>query len=250
MDTLLQNRTAIVTGAAKGIGAGIATALAAAGARVVVNYRSDATGADHVVKQITAAGGTALAVAADVRRRDDVAALFTAAREAFGPVDILVNNAAVYAFGPLTAITEDDYREQIDTNLWGTLLTMQALAAQDDLGEASIINLSTAGTASHPLYSALYVATKSAVNSATLIAAKELAPRGIRVNAIAPSVSDTDGTRAMGFIGSPMADAAIADIPLGRLGTPDDYGPVAVFLASPAARWVTGDILFASGGQR
>jgi 3-oxoacyl-[acyl-carrier protein] reductase len=250
MDNVLQDRTAVVTGAAKGIGAGIAAALAAAGASVVVNYRTDTAAADRVVKEITEAGGRALAVRADVGRRDEVAALFTAAREAFGPVDVLVNNAATYTFAPLAGITEEDYRRQIDTNLWGTLLTMQALTAQDDLGPASIINLSTAGTSSHPPYSALYVATKSAVNSVTLVAAKELAPRGIRVNAIAPSVSDTDGTRAMGFIGSPLADAAIADIPLGRLGTPDDYGPVAVFLASPAARWVTGDILFVSGGQR
>jgi 3-oxoacyl-[acyl-carrier protein] reductase len=128
---------------------------------------------------------------------------------------------------------------------------MQAFAAQEDLGpSASIVNVSTAGTSSHPTYSAVYVGTKSALNSITRIVAKELAPRGIRVNAVAPSASDTDGTRAAGFIGSPAAQAAIADIPLGRLGTPEDYGPVVTFLASDAARWITGEVLFASGGQR
>jgi 3-oxoacyl-[acyl-carrier protein] reductase len=128
---------------------------------------------------------------------------------------------------------------------------MQAFAAQEDLGpSASIVNVSTAGTSTHPAYSTVYVATKSALNSATRIVAKELAPRGIRVNAVAPSASDTDGTRAMGFVGSPAAEAAIAEIPLGRLGTPEDYGPVVTFLASDAARWITGEVVFASGGQQ
>ena len=247
----LQNRTAIVTGAAKGIGAHLASALAATGASVVVNYRSDASGAERVVQEIVGAGGRALAVQADVSRRADVEALFAAARDAFGPVDVLVNNAAVVVFGPLSGVTDDDVRLQVDTNFLGPVLTMQAFAAQPDLGpSASIVNVSTAGTSTHPAYSAVYVATKSALNSATRIVAKELAPRGIRVNAVAPSVSDTDGTRAMGFIGSPAAEAAVAEIPLGRLGTPEDYGPVVTFLASDDARWITGEVLFASGGQQ
>lgn len=128
---------------------------------------------------------------------------------------------------------------------------MQAFAAQDDLGaSASIVNVSTAGTSSRPPFTSVYVGTKSALNAITGIVAKELAPRRIRVNAVAPSASDTDRTRAMGFVGSPAADAAVAEIPLGRLGTPEDYGPVVTFLASAAARWITGEVLFASGGQR
>ncbi|WP_106215330.1 SDR family NAD(P)-dependent oxidoreductase [Kineococcus rhizosphaerae] len=247
----LQNRTALVTGAAKGIGAHLASALAAAGASVVVNYRTDAAGAGRVVQDITAAGGTAIAVRGDVGRREDVQALFTAARDAFGPVDVLVNNAGVATFAPLAAVTEDDVHHHVATNFLGPLLTMQAFAAQDDLGPgASIVNVSTAGTSTHPAFSAVYVGTKSALNSATRIVARELAPRGIRVNAVAPSASDTDGTRAMGFPGSPAADAAIAEIPLGRLGAPGDYGPVVTFLASEAAGWITGEVLFASGGQR
>lgn len=247
----LQNRTALVTGAAKGIGANIAAALAAAGAAVVVNYRADAVGAARVVEEITAAGGKAIAVRGDVGRRSDVDALFAAAREAFGPVDVLVNNAGVATFAPLSAVTEDDVHRQVETNFLGPLLTMQAFAAQDDLGpSASVVNVSTAGTSTHPAFSAVYVGTKSALNSATRVVARELAPRGIRVNAVAPSASDTDGTRATGFPGSPAADAAVAEIPLGRLGTPADYGPVVTFLASDAARWITGEVLFASGGQR
>ncbi|RZS77915.1 3-oxoacyl-[acyl-carrier protein] reductase [Motilibacter rhizosphaerae] len=247
----LKNRTALVTGASKGIGAHLASALAAAGAAVVVNYRTDAAGAQRVVDDIVAAGGQALAVQGDVGQRADVEAMFTAARNAFGPVDILVNNAAVVAFAPLSALTEEDFHRQVDTNVLGPLLTMQAFAAQDDLGRsASIVNISTAGTSTHPPFSSVYVATKSALNSATRVAARELAPRGVRVNAVAPSASDTDGTRAMGFPGSPAAEAAVAEIPLGRLGVPEDYGQVVAFLASDAARWITGEVLFVSGGQR
>ncbi|MGA5299709.1 SDR family NAD(P)-dependent oxidoreductase [Nucisporomicrobium flavum] len=246
----LQNRTAVVTGAAKGIGAGIAAHLATAGANVVVNYRSDEAAAARVVASITALGGQAIAVRADVSQAADVAELFRAARHAFGPVDILVNNAGVYSFAPLTAVSAGDFEQQVGTNVLGTLLTMQAFAGQDDLGPASIVNVSTAGTMSHPPYAGLYVATKSAVNALTVVAAKELAARGIRVNAIAAGVSDTDGTRAMGFIGSAQAQQAVAEIPLGRLGAPDDYGPVVTFLSSDAARWITGDIVLVSGGQR
>ena len=248
--TTLSGRTALVTGASKGIGARIAIELAAAGASVIVNYRTDQAGAERVVKQITEAGGRALPVGADVARSGDVASLFTTARQAFGPVDVLVNNAGVVEFLPLGAYTEEQYRRTTDTNFWGPMLTMQALVGQSDVGAASIINVSTAGTTTLPAYASLYVATKAALNAATVIAAKELGPRGIRVNAIAPGVSDTEGTRAMGFVGSPLAEQAVTEIPLGRLGRPDDYGPVVVFLASEAARWITGAIVHVSGGQR
>ncbi|MET0424764.1 MAG: SDR family oxidoreductase [Actinoplanes sp.] len=246
----LNTRTAIVTGASKGLGAGIAASLAEAGAAVVVNYRGDEAAADRVVQEITAKGGRAVAVQADVANEDDVSRLFATARATYGPVDVLVNNAAVVAFGPLSAITADEFRRQIDTNLYGTILTTQALAAQDDLGAASIINVSTAGTLSHPAYAGLYVATKAAVNAFTLVAAKELGPRGIRVNAIAPGPSDTEGTRALGYPGSDQEAAAVATTPLGRTGVPNDYGPVVTFLASADANWITGDVILVSGGMR
>lgn len=246
----LNTRIAIVTGAAKGIGAGIARALAEAGAAVVVNYRTDAAGAERVVQDITAKGGRAVASQADVAKNEDVTRLFASAREAFGPVDLLVNNAGVVTFGPLGAITGQDFRRQIDTNLLGPILTTQALAAQDDLGAASIINVSTAGTLTLPAYGALYVATKSALEAFTIVAAKELGSRGIRVNAIAPGPSDTEGTRAGGYTGSQQEAASVAGTPLGRTGVPDDYGPVVTFLASDDARWITGDVLLVSGGLR
>ena len=244
------NRTAIVTGASKGIGAGIARALAADGAALVVNYRSDAAGAERVVGEIRAAGGRALAVQGDVAVRADVDALFAAARDEFGPVDVLVNNAGVATFAPLAAITEADYRRQVDTNFWGAVLTTQALAAQEDIDAASVINVSTGGTLQYPAYGGMYVATKAALEAFTIIAAKELGPLGIRVNGIAPGPSDTEGTRASGFVGSDMEAASVSATPLGRSGRPDDYGPVAAFLASDAARWVTGDVILISGGQR
>ncbi len=246
----LSHRTAIVTGASKGIGAGIARALADAGASVVVNYRSDAAGADRVVDDIRAAGGQASAVRGDVSAAADVKTLFETARTTFGPVDILVNNAAVATFAPLTTITEEEYRRQMDTNFWGVVQTTQALAAQDDIDGASIINVSTGGTLQYPTFGSMYVATKSALEGFTIIAAKELGHRGIRVNGIAPGPSDTEGTRAGGFVGSEMEAASILATPLGRSGRPDDYGPVAVFLASDAARWITADIILVSGGQR
>ncbi|MFB7379240.1 SDR family NAD(P)-dependent oxidoreductase [Kitasatospora purpeofusca] len=250
MSTSSKARTAIVTGASKGIGAGIAKALAGAGAAVVVNYREDEEGAERVVAAITAEGGRALAVRADVAGGDDVRRLFDRAREEFGPVDVLVNNAGVATFAPLSGITEEEFQRQMSTNLLGTILTTQALAAQDDIGSASIVNVSTAGTLTHLVYASLYVASKSAVNAFTVVAAKELGPRGIRVNAIMPGPSDTEGTRAMGFPGSAQEAQAVAGTPLGRTGTPADYGPLVAFLASDDARWITGDVILASGGMR
>ncbi|KDN18577.1 SDR family NAD(P)-dependent oxidoreductase [Amycolatopsis rifamycinica] len=243
-------RTAIVTGASKGLGAGVAKALAETGAAVVVNYRGDAAGAERVVADITGKGGRAIAVQADVAGRDDVRRLFDRAREAYGPVDVLVNNAGVATFTPLSGITEEQFQRTMATNLLGTILSTQALAAQDDIDSASIINVSTAGTVTHPAYAALYVASKSAVNAFTVVAAKELGPRGIRVNAIMPGPSDTEGTRTMGYAGSEQQGQDIAATPLGRTGTPDDYGPLVAFLASEDARWITGDVILASGGLR
>lgn len=162
-------RTAIVTGASKGLGAGIAKALAETGAAVVVNYRGDAEGAERVVEDITAKGGRAIAVQADVAGREDVSRLFDRARAAYGPVDVLVNNAAVATFAPLSGITEAEFQREMTTNLLGTILTTQALAAQDDITTASVINVSTAGTVTHPPYASLYVASKNAVNAFTIV---------------------------------------------------------------------------------
>ncbi|WP_205315368.1 SDR family NAD(P)-dependent oxidoreductase [Nonomuraea lactucae] len=165
-------------------------------------------------------------------------------------MNLLVNNAGVYAFMPLEAIAEDEFHRQVDTNVLGPFLTMREFAGQPEADNGSIINVVTAGISNHPPYTALYTATKSALSAATIVAAKELAPRGIRVNAVAPTASDTEGTRAMGFVGSDAGAQTASQIPLGRLGTPDDIAPLIVFLASGEARFITGDVIFASGGHR
>ncbi|AUG80921.1 oxidoreductase [Kitasatospora sp. MMS16-BH015] len=179
-------RTAIVTDASKGSGAGIAKALARTGAAVVVNYREDAAGAGRVVADITTEGAGRSPSGRTWPRSEDVRRLFQRAREEYGPVDVLVNNAAVAAFASLAEITEAEFQRELTTNLLGTILTTQALAAQQDIGAASIVNVSTAGTLTHPPYASLYVASKSAVNAFTIVAAKELGPHGTRVNAIIP----------------------------------------------------------------
>ncbi|WP_342250036.1 glucose 1-dehydrogenase [Sphingomonas sp. OTU376] len=245
----LADKVAIVTGASKGIGAGIAKALAAEGAAVVVNYASSKAGADAVVKDITGAGGKAIAVQADVARADQAQALVDAAIREFGRLDVLVNNSGVYEFASLDATTEELYRRTFDVNVLGVLLTTQAAAKH--LGEgASVINISSAVTSLFPAESAVYTGTKGAVDAITGVLANELGPRKIRVNAINPGVVETEGTHAAGFVGSEFFDAIIGQTPLGRVGYPDDIAAIAVFLASDDARWLTGEKLTASGGLR
>ncbi|WHU03451.1 glucose 1-dehydrogenase [Sphingomonas sp. NIBR02145] len=245
----LADKVAIVTGASKGIGAGIAKSLAAEGAAVVVNYASSKAGADAVVKDITDAGGKAIAVQADVARADQAQALVDAAIREFGRLDVLVNNSGVYEFASLDATTEELYRRTFDVNVLGVLLTTQAAAKH--LGEgASVINISSAVTSLFPAESAVYTGTKGAVDAITGVLANELGPRKIRVNAINPGVVETEGTHAAGFVGSEFFDAIIGQTPLGRVGYPDDIAAIAVFLASDDARWLTGEKLTASGGLR
>jgi 3-oxoacyl-[acyl-carrier protein] reductase len=245
----LADKVAIVTGASKGIGAGIARALAAEGAAVVVNYASSKAGADAVVSEITAAGGKAIAVQGDVSKADQAQGLVDAAIQAFGRLDVLVNNSGIYEFASLEDTTEELYRRTFDVNVLGVLLTTQAAAKH--LGEgASVINISSAVTSLYTPNSAVYTGTKGAVDAITGVLANELGPRKIRVNAINPGVVETEGTHSAGFIGSEFFEAIIGDTPLGRVGKPDDIAAIAVFLASDDARWLTGEKLTASGGLR
>ncbi len=245
----LQGKVAVVTGASKGIGAGIAKALAAEGAAVVVNYASSKAGADSVVQAITAAGGRAVAVGGDVTQAAEAKAIVDRAVEAFGRLDILVNNSGVYAFGALGDITADEFRRQFDVNVLGVLLVTQAAA--NHLGEGgSIINISSGVTTLLMPESAVYTGTKGALDAITGVLANELAPRKIRVNAINPGMVETEGTHTAGFIGSEMQEALVAQTPLGRLGQPADIADIAVFLASDDARWLTGEKLLATGGLR
>lgn len=245
----LAGKVAVVTGASKGIGAGIAKALAAGGASVVVNYASSQAGADAVVDAITTAGGKAVAAHGDVSKAAEAQGVIDAAMAAYGRLDILVNNSGVYEFGALGDITEDQFHKMFNVNVLGLLLTTQAAAKH--LGEgASIINIGSGVTSLLPPDSAVYSGTKGAVDAITGVLAVELGPRKIRVNAINPGAVETEGTHAQGFIGSDFMNALVGQTPLGRLGRPDDIADIAVFLASDDSRWLTGEHLVAGGGLR
>lgn len=245
----LHGKVAVVTGASKGIGAAIAKALAAQGASVVVNYASSKAGADAVVAAITKTGGDAIAVQGNVSSPDGAQAIVDAAIKAYGRLDVLVNNSGVYEFSPIEAVTPEHFHRHFDTNVLGLLLVTQA--ASKHLSEGgSIINVGSAVTEIHPANSAVYTATKGAVDAITGVLAHELGPRRIRVNSINPGMVETEGTHSAGFIGSAFANQAIAQTPLGRIGQPDDIADVAVFLASNDSRWMTGERLVASGGVR
>ncbi|MFC3814496.1 SDR family NAD(P)-dependent oxidoreductase [Lysobacter sp. GCM10012299] len=245
----LAGKVAVVTGASKGIGAAIATALAAEGASVVVNYASSQEAADAVVSKITAAGGKAIAVRGDVSSKADAEAIVDAAVTKFGRLDVLVNNSGVYNFTPLEEITEADFNRHFNINVLGLLLTTQAAAKHLSEG-GSVINIGSLVTRITPPGSAVYTATKGAVDAITGVLSLELGPRNIRVNSINPGMVETEGTHAAGFIGSDFHGHAVAQTPLGRIGQPDDIASIAVFLASDDSRWLTGELLKAAGGMR
>ncbi|MDH6151307.1 MULTISPECIES: SDR family NAD(P)-dependent oxidoreductase [Paraburkholderia] len=245
----LTGKVAVVTGASKGIGAAIAKALATQGASVVVNYASSRAGADKVVADITAAGGKAVAVAGDVSKAADANGIIDTAIETYGRLDVLVNNSGVYEFAPLEEITEAHFHKHFDVNVLGLLLVTQAAARH--LGEGgSIVNVSSVASRITPPTTAVYTATKGAVDAITGVLAKELGPRKIRVNSVNPGMVETEGTHSAGVIGSDFETWAISTTPLGRIGQPDDIADVVTFLASDDARWMTGESLIASGGSR
>jgi 3-oxoacyl-[acyl-carrier protein] reductase len=245
----LTGKVALVTGASKGIGASIATHLAAEGASVVVNYATSRDGADRVVREIVAGGGKAVAVQADVARKADVERLFAETRKSFGRLDVLVNNAGVYEFAPLSETTEELYRRTFDVNVLGVLLaSKEALKYFDPAAGGSIINISSVVTTANPPYSSVYTATKGALDSITRVLANELGPRKVRVNAINPGMVETEGFHAAGLAGSDFQKQVEAKAPLGRIGQPRDIGPAAVFLASEDAAYITGETLRVSGG--
>jgi len=248
----LEGKVALVSGASKGIGAGIAKGLAAAGASVAVNYASDQRGAEAVVAAITASGGRAIVVQGDVSKSADVARLFVEVKAAYGALDVLVNNAAVYKLDPLEKVTEEEFHREFNTNVLGPLLMIREAVRYFGPSGGSIINIgSTASQMIAPNLS-IYTATKSAVDAITRVLAKELGPKKIRVNSINPGATATEGARTAGLIGvgGDFEKQLLAMTPLGRIAQPSDIAPIAVFLASDEASWLTGEIILASGGLR
>jgi 3-oxoacyl-[acyl-carrier protein] reductase len=246
----LNGKVAIVTGASKGIGAAIAENFGAEGASVVVNYASSKEGADRVVAQITAKGGRAIAVQADMSKAADVLRLFAEAAKAYGKLDVLVNNAGIYTFGPIEAVSESEFHRQYNTNVLGPILAIQESLKHFGPDGGSVINVSSvASTAAMP-QSVVYSSTKGALDAVTRVLAAELAGKKIRVNTIAPGGVETEGVHEAGIMGSDMEKQMVASTPLGRMGQPDDIAKVAVFLASDASGWITGERITASGGFR
>lgn len=246
----LQNKVAIVTGASKGIGAGIAKAYAAEGATVVVNYASDRAGAERVVAEITGKGGKALALQGDVAKAGDVERLFAVTKETYGRVDVVVNNAGVFAFQPLDEVTEAEFHRQFNINVLGSLLMAQQASKHFGDKGGAIVNVSSVISKAPSPNSSIYSSTKGAVDTLTRALAVELAPRNIRVNNVAPGGTDTEGARTLGVIGSDFEKQIVANTPLARLGQPDDIAKVAVFLGSDESAWLTGERISASGGLR
>lgn len=245
----LTGKVAVVTGASKGIGAGIAQALAAEGAAVVVNYASSKAGAEKVVAAITAAGGKAVAVGGDVSKAADVKGIVDAAIKNYGRLDILVNNSGVYEFAPLEGVTEENFHKMFNINVLGAILTTQAAVKHMNNG-GSIINVGSGVSRLTPPNSTVYTATKGALDAVTGVLARELGPKKIRVNTINPGMVETEGTATGGFLGSELEKALIAQAPLGRTGKVSDIAPIAVFLASDESGWLTGEQLLATGGIR
>ena len=246
----LAGKVAVVTGASKGIGAGIAKHLAAEGAAVVVNYASSKEDADRVVDEITKRGGQGIAVQGDVAREADIERLFAATNKAFGRLDILVNNAGVYQFTPLEEMAENEFHREFNTNVLGLILATREAVKYFGVEGGSVINIGSVASSVTPPASVIYTATKGAVDAVTRVLAKELGSRKIRVNSINPGAVETEGYRAIGIPGSDFEKQAAAQTPLGRIGQPRDIAPVAVFLASSDSAWITGETLRVAGGFR
>jgi 3-oxoacyl-[acyl-carrier protein] reductase len=243
----LTGKVAVVTGASKGIGAAIAKSFAAEGAAVVVNYSSSKDAADKVVKEITGKGGKAIAVGANMSKPEDVKKLFAETKKTFDKLDILVNNAGIYESMTLEKITPEHFHKHFDLNVLGLLLASQEAAKVMGSG-GTIINISSVvSEVAFPGY-AVYSGTKASVDMITKILAKELGPRKIRVNSINPGMVETEGTHGAGIMDSDFRKQYEAQAPLGRVGQPQDIASAAVFWASADSSWITGELLFVSGG--
>lgn len=248
----LTSQVALVTGGSKGIGAATCKELASAGAAVIVNYATDKSRADAVVREISEADGHALAVQADVSNSDDVRRLIAQVAEEFGKLDIVVNNAGVYKPMKLAEFTEDEFHREFDTNVLGPLTVIRASLDLFGSNGGSIVNVGSGASQMCPPRYSIYAGSKSALDAITRVLAKELAPRGIRVNSVNPGATLSEGTKSAGLYGagSEFERQLVAITPLGRIGAPSDIAKVITFLASADSGWLTGEVILASGGLR
>lgn len=246
----LEGKTAIVTGASKGIGAAIAKAYSEEGARVIVNYASDKEGAERVVDAIRESGGEAKAVQANLTKDEDIKRLFSEAHETFGKLDILVNNAGIYEFLPIEKVSTDHFHKQFNLNVLAVALSVQEALRYFTAEGGSIINISSGAATYAGAGASVYSATKAALNTLSISLSRELGARNIRVNVISPGMIETEGFHAAGINGSDFHKEVEAATPLGRIGRPEDIAPVAVFYASEDSGWVSGEVTLVSGGQR
>jgi 3-oxoacyl-[acyl-carrier protein] reductase len=246
----LDGKVAVVTGASKGIGAGIAKQFAAEGASVVVNYASAKQDADRVVDEISKRGGKAIAIQGNVANKAEVERLFAETEKAFGKVDILVNNAGVYEFVPLEEATEEQFHRMFNVNVLGMLLATQEALKHFNSDGGSIINIGSLASSLTPPTAVVYNATKGAVDAVTRTLAKELGARKIRVNAVNPGMVVTEGAVAGGFTEGDFRKTLESQTPLGRIGQTEDIAPAAVFFASDDSAWITGETLLIAGGLR
>ena len=244
----LTDRVALVTGASRGIGRAVAIGLAGAGASVAVNYRERADAAEAVCAEIASAGGTAIAVQADVVDPDAVGRMVKRVVAELGGLDILVNNAGIIADAYLTFMKLEAWREVIDVSLTGAFNCTKSAVRQMMRGRwGRVVNMSSDAGLMGDLMRAHYSAAKAGLIGLTKSAARELAGQGITVNAVAPGVIDTDMTAEMD---ERRADAMLSMIPLGRFGAPEDVAPLVVWLCSDAAAYVTGQTISVDGGLR
>lgn len=249
MNLRLKNKVAIVTGASKGIGAEIAKEFAREGAKVVVNYISNEVRASNIVRKIENSGGTAIAVQADVSKPDDVHKLFEITAKTFGKLDILINNAGIYGIIPLEEITLEILNDNVGINLIGPILCSQKAVELMGSDGGSIINISSSASVNPAPGTLVYSATKAGIDNVTKTLAKELGHKNIRINTIAPGITETEGSHEQGFLGGDWEANLLAQIPLGRIAQPIDIAKVAVFLGSDESGWVTGERIQVAGGM-
>jgi 3-oxoacyl-[acyl-carrier protein] reductase len=250
MTNKFTGKVAVVTGASKGIGAAIALRLAEEGASVIVNYSASKESAKRVVAEISKKNGKALAIHANLNNESDIRRLFAETKKAFGPIDVLINNAGIYEFSPLQDVTAEHFHKQFNLNVLALILaTKEAVNYFNDKG-GSIVNLSSAASSLTPPDTVVYSATKGAVDAITKVLSKELASKKIRVNSVNPGMIETEGVIAASLNEGDFRTWLESNTPLARIGKVEEVAQAVSFLASDEASYISGENLFISGGLK